>query len=48
MADSTTFILLISALIIFLGYIGEQIFRNIVTNITANTMSIKEFVPGMA
>ena len=27
MADSTTFILLISALIIFLGYIGEQIFR---------------------
>ncbi len=27
MVDSTTFILLISALIIFLGYIGEQIFR---------------------
>jgi cell volume regulation protein A len=27
MTDSTTFILLISALIIFLGYIGEQIFR---------------------
>ena len=27
MTDSTTFILLISALIIFLGYIGEQFFR---------------------
>jgi len=27
MVDSTTFILLVSALIIFLGYIGEQIFK---------------------